>query len=228
MLNEIKKTLTRTMQLPWLPQGRPGAAAGRTAPPKPEVTGGKPPFPEIQFIRLDIWKEARTDGGIFGGLAFDQRIFRQYQLSWAPAVNLDFWYRGQPISAQAGQFFMSVLTQPHVLSQTELIQLAEVLGPISDALRVFDGNHSHYLIDSAEIGPLRSKPVMSVRWEQKKQGRRFLSLFIDAAGDGRTIHELHFSTPKDQFEEHLNVAIDTFKSVQWASYAPPPLSAPGT
>ena len=226
-LKDIKKTFTKAMQLPWLPQAKPEATQSHlSARPSAEVLVGKPPFPEISFIRLSEWTQSRTDAGIFGGLAFDQRIFSQYQFTRAPEITLDFWYRGTPVSEASGQALLAVLYQPHVLSQDEMLQLAEILGPVSDAFRALDGYHTHYRIESAEIGPLRGRSILSVRWEQQKQGRRFLTLFLDAVGDGRTVHEIHFSTPKDQFEENLSIAIDTFKSIQWASFTPPPLSAP--
>lgn len=228
MFEETKKKVSKAAQGTWSPPGQQAGGSAAGPPQRPEVSLGKMPFSEIQFIRLaDVWQESQTDGGIFGGLAFDQQSFRQYQFKREPTISLDFWFRGEQISSQAGQDFLAVLTQPHVLSQAELVQVAEVLGPIADAFKAWDGYHSHYRIESAEAGLLRGRPVMSVRWEQQKEGRRFLSLFFDASGDGRTIHELHFSTPKDRFEENLNLAIETFKSIQWASFAPPPLSTPG-
>ncbi len=226
MLKDIRKSLTKAMQLPWLPPASKDAGAQQAAQAKPDMSTGKPPFPEIQFIRLSEWTQSRSDAGIFGGLAFDQRIFAQYQMVQDPGITLDFWYRGNQVSEYSGQVFMAILAQPHVLTKEELLQVAEILGPISDAFRAYDGYHTHYRIDSAEIGPLKSRPILSVRWEQQKQGRRFLTLFLDAVGDGRTVHEIHFSTPKDQFEENLSIAIDTFKSIQWASFTPPPMSAP--
>jgi hypothetical protein len=55
----------------------------------------------------------------------------------------------------------------------------------------------------------------------RKLGRVFSSLFIDAEGDGRTVHEIHFSTPIHAFEAHIGSAHELFRSIQWRSAASP-------
>ena len=89
----------------------------------------QPIFSEMQFIRLtDNWSQSGRDPGLWGGDAFDHRIFRQYQLNWSPAVTLDFWFRGGKASPAAGRAFVEILRRPHILSPQEIESLREVLG----------------------------------------------------------------------------------------------------
>jgi hypothetical protein len=53
--------------------------------------------------------------------------------------------------------------------------------------------------------------------------RQFLSVYIDADGDGRTIREIHFSAPTDKFAQHVHLVHDALRSIQWTDVSPPPL-----
>jgi hypothetical protein len=79
-------------------------------------------------------------------------------------------------------------------------------------------------IESAETGSLKGRMVLAVRWENRKMKRQFLSVYIDADGDGRTVREIHFSGPCDRFAQHLTLIHEVVRSIQWAESCPPPLT----
>jgi len=173
----------------------------------------------------DGWLEGSRDPGLWGGNSIDQRIFRQYLLSFAPAVTLDFWFRGGRVAPPAGNALLTMLSQQHVCSPQELSQISEVLGNVVGKLALDAVSESQSRLLSAEVGPLKGRMVLLVRWENRKRRRQYLSMFIDAEGDGRTIHEIHFSAPNDAFGNYLGLAHDAFRSIQWAGFCPPPMSS---
>jgi len=176
------------------------------------------PFPELSFIRLsDGWQEIR-ESLLLGDPSFDPRILRQYQLSWAPQVMLDFWYRGAAVSDRSAQSFSGLLKRPGSLAHAQLSTLAEVLGVIWQSADVNQ-------IEAAEIMVLQARPVMTVCWINSRVKRRYLSVFVDALGDGRVIREIHFSAPFESFTEHLTAAFQCLDSIQWDVVVPPPMSS---
>src|SRR5262249_39964531 len=154
--------------------------------------------------------------------AFDHRIFRQFQLNWAPSVTLDFWFRGGKASPAAGRDFVEILRRPHVLSQHELESITEVLGVAGVELGL-GVPRAIINVESAEVGGLKGRAVLAVRWQHKKMKRQFLSIYIDADGDGRTVREIHFSAPVDQFAQHVHLAHEAFRSIQWTDSCLPPM-----
>jgi hypothetical protein len=187
----------------------------------------RPIFEELQFMRLSTdWIESQRDAGLWGGAQFDHKIFRQFQLAWSPSVTLDFWFRGFRISPQSGRAFTQILRHAHPLTTEELQQIQEVLGvihlPVKSA--AIDKQPAHILL-SAEVGYLKNKTVLAVNSEHIKFNRRYISLLIDATGDGRTIHEIHFSSPAQAFDSNAGVAHDAFRSIQWNIVTPPPMSS---
>ncbi len=183
----------------------------------------QPIFAEMRFIRLtDNWSQSERDPGLWGGDAFDHRIFRQYQLNWAQSVTLDFWFRGGKTSPGAGRAFAEILSRPHSLAKLEIESLREVLGVAGVELGL--GVPSAVVnIESAEVGSLKGRAVLAVRWQHRKMKRQFLSVYIDADGDGRTVREIHFSTPTENFAQHVHLAHEALRSIQWAEACPPPM-----
>lgn len=186
-----------------------------------------PIFPEMRFIRLsDKWAEGGRDPGLWGGAAADNCIFRQFKLKWAPQVTLEFWFRGRPLSATGGQALCSALSVSQVLDPAQLLSLGEVLGPISEALDRSMYN-PRYEIEAAQVGPLHGRNVLQLKWGDSKSKRKVMSVYVDANGDGRIVHEIHFSAPEESFSEHEPLVVETLRSLQWAGFAPPPLSSIG-
>jgi len=181
-------------------------------------------FPEMEFMRLsEDWKEGSRDPGQWGGAAADQPIFRQYLVHWAPQIRLEFWYRGKPISGSSGQSFKEILSKKqHLLSEEELREIGEVIWHI---LSCQTQGHPEPPIDAAQAGPLRGRMVLLVRWQNRREKRKFLSMYIDGEGDGRKVHEIHFSAPIDAYANNISLAQGAFRSIQWSSFSPPPGSS---
>ncbi|HEY9870620.1 MAG TPA: hypothetical protein V6D08_15750 [Candidatus Obscuribacterales bacterium] len=182
-------------------------------------------FAEVRFLRLaDHWLESSRDAGLWGGDAFDHRVFRQYQLRWAPSVTMDFWFRGARVSPAAGRAFCEVLRRAQVLDRCQLSAIKEVLGVAAAGVDSGSAIEPVVRIESAETGSLKGRMVLAVRWENRKMKRQFLSVYIDAEGDGRTVREIHFSGPCDRFTQHLALVHEVLRSIQWQESCPPPLS----
>lgn len=182
-------------------------------------------FSEVRFLRLaGNWLESSRDAGLWGGDAFDHRVFRQYQLRWAPSVTLDFWFRGSRVSVAAGNAFCAVLRRAQVLDRSQLSAIKEVLGVAAAGVESGSAIEPVVRIQSAETGSLNGRTVLAVRWEHRKMKRQFLSVYLDAEGDGRTVREIHFSGPCDRFAQHLALIHEVLRSIQWAESCPPPLT----
>ena len=52
-------------------------------------------------------------------------------------------------------------------------------------------------IQKSEVGNLNGRKLLAIRWTNLKLKRQFISLFIDAEGDGATVPEIHVSTPPE-------------------------------
>lgn len=178
------------------------------------------PFPELGFMRLgDGWQEMKGEALLLGDSSIDTRILRQYRLSWAPWVMLDFWYRGMPVSVTSGQHFLDVLRQAKCLTHDELLPLAEVLGVIWD-----QSKQSGNVVKSAEVQEVSGKRVLVINWHNATSKRAYLSMLFEVRGDGRMIREMHFSAPQTCFHEHLSHVQQCWLSIQWNQLVPPPLS----
>ena len=174
-------------------------------------------FPELAFVRLtDRWVQSRRDAGLWGGNSFDGKIFRQFQIKDSPAVTVDFWYRGRKLSSFAAIAFNLTLRYVHLVNHMELDLIREVLGIVGTGVGAQRTSVCIAQIQKAEVGNLNGKKVLAIRWTNLKLKRQFISLFIDAEGDGATVHEIHFSTPPEQFAEHEAQVNELFRSMQWA------------
>lgn len=181
-------------------------------------------FPEIDYMRLaDVWIAAGHDPSRWGGIAADKRIYQQYKLKWAPSVNLEFWYRGFAIAPEEGQAFRNLLCQAGRLGLADLKQVRPVLGNVARALDPPPHNYQCE-IESAEVGPLRGRNVLMVKWHDRKARRTIMSVFLDALSDGCTVREIHFSADESAFKDNESFAVETLRTLQWATFAPPPLS----
>ncbi|HEY9870619.1 MAG TPA: hypothetical protein V6D08_15745 [Candidatus Obscuribacterales bacterium] len=200
-------------------------AAKYTAAPAGKVQQLFPIFQELAFMRLsDSWMPSKRDAGLMGGNAFDGKVFRQFQLKYVPSVTLDFWFRGRRLHPIAALSFQLTLKYVHALKEMELEIIREALGIVGTGVPSRRQVEKIAHIHLAEVGNLNGKLVLAVRWDNLKTKRQFISLFIDAEGDGATVHEVHFSAPPEQFAETKAHLTELLRSIQWAEVSPPPLA----
>jgi hypothetical protein len=177
----------------------------------------------LAFVRLsERWAQSQRDPGLWGGNSFDGKIFRQFQLKDSPAVTVDFWFRGRKLSSFAAIAFNLTLRYVHLVNHLELDLIREVLGIVGTGVGAQRTAVRIAEIQKAEVGNLNGKKVLAIRWTNLKLKRQFISLFIDAEGDGATVHEVHFSTPPEKFAEHEGIVNELFRSMQWMQPATPP------
>jgi len=180
-------------------------------------------FPELSFVRLsDRWTNSRRDPGLLGAHSFDGKIFRQFELKDSPSVTVDFWFRGRKLSSFAAMAFNLTLRYVHMVNHLELDLIREALGIVGTGVGVQRTAVRIAEIQKAEVGNLNGKKVLAIRWTNLKLKRQFISLYIDAEGDGATVHEVHFSTPPEKFSSYEPVVNELYRSMQWTQLVPPP------
>lgn len=178
----------------------------------------QPVFAELEFMRLaNIWERCRRTTSLIGAACAD-KIFQRFEMVGAPLAWLDFAYRGFAMTDRGARTFQHTLLRHHEVSDIELKQLVEVLGP---CLGGYGPQGFNQEIDYAEVGAVNGRMVLAVFWTHKKSGRKVISVFIDADGDGRVVHEMHFSATPELYAAHSQVFNDTMRSCQWRTAAPP-------
>jgi hypothetical protein len=113
----------------------------------------------------------------------------------------------------------------HALKDVELEMIREALGIVGAGVPSRRQVEKIAHIHLAEVGNLNGKLVLAVRWDNLKSKRQFISLFIDAEGDGATVHEIHFSAPPEKFDQTKAHLTELFRSIQWAQVSLPPMAA---
>lgn len=176
------------------------------------------PLEEIEFIRLsNLWDACRRTTTLTD-FACAGRIFQRYELKGTSSVSLEFAYRGDPLSDRCAHLFNNMLNSVHEVSEMELMQVTELLGPVLGAVGPAGFQNK---IEFAAVGCLKGRSVLVVYWHHKKWNKQVVSTFVDAEGDGKTMHEIHFSAPVDLYESTLQVFNETMRSIQWKVCAPP-------
>ncbi len=126
----------------------------------------------------------------------------------APRVRLCFYYRGLPISKEAGKRFLEILQKPpHVIGQDAWKSLGVVLRDkeLSEDFTLF----------IARTEDWSGRRVMVVEGRYREIQEDNFEIFVDAAGDGRTIQEIFYQAPKDLYIKYLKAAKGSMKSIRW-------------
>ena len=189
-------------------QSNGGRVSG--APGAPGANATVWPFFEIQFARLILWEECQKHVKLMGNAANGGQIFQRYRLPFITGVTMDFCCRGTKLKPQSAIAFIQVLARPHVLDLNELLSMREVISEHwLDPLQ--KGNR----IDHAEVGNLNGKLVLAVEWSDSRRDRKWISVFLDAYGDGKTVKEIHFSSPSSSFTLSKKYFSEVLRSLQW-------------
>lgn len=181
----------------------------------PLQTAAKPPFPEIQFIRLALWQSSKNHINLVGGASFDGRIFWRYHHVSKSDARLDFCCRGSSLSNFSREALDQILSYNHFLKFTELLSIDEVF---NEQLR--DDCSSLQDIEHAEVGTIDGKPVLANRWTNVRDNRKCISMYFVAA-DTPTVRELHFSAPAESFDNTTKDFSDVVRSIQWIDQSVP-------
>lgn len=181
----------------------------------PLRTAAKPPFPEIQFIRLTAWQSSKSHVNLVGGASFDGRIFWRYHHVSKSDVLLDFCCRGSSLSDTTAKSIDRALAYNHFLDFDELLQIEEIF---NEQLR--DDCSRLNNIEHAEVGIIDGKPVLANRWTNVKDNRKCISMYFKAVGTP-TVREVHFSAPFALFDNTTKDFSDVVRSIQWIDESVP-------
>lgn len=152
------------------------------------------------------WTEQSSTSSSGGGIG--SRSFRVFNPQDNKDVEITLFYRGLPISEDAGNNFKKILHEPaHKLSKEELEQLDDVLSEL--------GNPAVVDLFSVATEDLNGKRVLRIAGEYKKKQNRFDEIFIDADGSGRAIQEIYYLAPKDVYQRYEKQAFQAFTSINW-------------
>jgi hypothetical protein len=137
-----------------------------------------------------------------------QVSYEEFHPADAPDAMLCFFYRGHKMSAGGAEAFKDALAKPaHILSQAELQSLSEVL---RDKAKSADFN-----ILSARTEDLKGKRVMLIEGRYRSNQEDVTSMLIDASGDGRSVQEVFFQAPKQEYTKHIGGVRQALKSIEW-------------
>jgi hypothetical protein len=181
-------------------------------------------FKEFTIARLhSAWLEqASMPVPIFKRYS-NQPVFKVFTAKVNHKVQLEFFNRGYSISPLGAAAFREVLSHRGRLGARQLYEVAEIL----HIMIIVHGDDffSDYdqLIDHAEVGLVHGRPVLVVTWNDRKSKRTVSSIFIDALGDGETVHEMHFSAPKHLYASQFQLLVQTMRSLQWKTASVPPV-----
>ncbi len=85
------------------------------------------PFPEIQFIRLIVWKECHTEIKPHGRNAVAGQIFQRFSLPFMPEVAVEFRTSGAVLSPRTTMAWSMTLSSEHKVDNPELDAIEEVI-----------------------------------------------------------------------------------------------------
>lgn len=136
------------------------------------------------------------------------RSLRRFHPDHQEDTSLGLFYRGHPVSTEAGKHFHQILGLPaHVLNAQETLSLEQVLNFIADP-EVFE-------LRSAQTMELNGRTVLRVRGLWKEGELESLGFFIDADGTGEVVQQIFFEAPKLTFQHHKEAAMAALKSIEW-------------
>jgi hypothetical protein len=158
-----------------------------------------------QMILPGGWVEA-TPYKFSGGIG--TRSLREIHPPEAPEARLCFYYRGLPMSAEAGKNFRAVLDLPlHQLNEEEWVSLTILLEDKA-ALEDFSP-----VVARTDI--LNGKTLLLVAGTYREIKEDTFEVFVDANGDGRTIQQIFFQAPTELYRQYLKTAKESMATIRW-------------
>jgi hypothetical protein len=174
----------------------------------------KYPFPEIQYMRLIVWKERETQMKGLTRTALAGRHLQSYCLPFMPGVFMDFYSRSAKLRPASVTALSKILCHTHVVEEYELFTIEEILNHHwGDAL---DQNNT---IDQAQVGDLNGKLALAIEWMDAYKNCRRISVYIDSDQDGTAVEEIHFSAPLESFDLAKKYFSEVLRSMKWQDCA---------
>jgi len=137
------------------------------------------------------------------------RSLREFHPPEAPNAQLCLFYRGLPVSADSGELFREILSEPdHQLSSDEVYSLGEILRERADP-NVFD------LVSPPRTSTVGGKRVLLIEGVYKATDQYLQEMFINADGSGRVVQEIYFIAPQDDYCVHAAAAQEACNSIRW-------------
>ena len=168
------------------------------------------PFPEIQFLRLIVWKACQTEIKPHGRKAGLGQLFQRYSLPFMKGVSLDFYCRGPVLSPFAARALARTLSFEHVLDADELNTLEETISTQWLDPLLHDG-----AIEHAQVGELNGQLALAIQWDDRVRDLKHISLYFCTGGDPRAVREIHFTAPVESFELARKYLSEVLRSIQW-------------
>jgi len=143
-------------------------------------------------------------------LEIDARITRIYHAPENPDYLFCHHFRDFPLSRSSSIKLHNILNAPlHVLTQTEIDDLEEVLEGVS--------NRQVFSILLAQTDILNSRRIIKVRGDWVESQQSVLTCFIEHTAEFEHIQNLFFSVPMGRFEEWAAFADRVFMTVKWTA-----------
>jgi len=153
--------------------------------------------------------EGWVEGPVTEFQGIGTRSLREFHPPEAPDAQLCLFYRGLPVSAEGGELFREVLSEPdHQLSNDEVIALGEILRERADA-NVFE------LVNPPRTSTMSGKRVLLIEGLYKATNKYLQEMFINADGSGRVVQEIYFIAPQDDYCLHAVAAQEACNSIRW-------------
>ena len=189
---------------------QPLAWQAQTAPSSSVRTSGQAPFFEVKFMRLHAFEECQKHVRLLGSSAVGNQIFQRYTLPFMSGVSMDFCCRGKKVKNKTAAAFAQLLSHTGPVSTNSLNKIAEVMAdhwqdPTADTNEVVN----------AEVGNLNGNHTLAIEWIDFRRNLRWISVYLDGYGDGKTVREIHFCAPRAKFEMAKKHFSEVLRSIQW-------------
>jgi hypothetical protein len=168
------------------------------------------PFPEIQFLRMIVWKACQNEIKPHGRMAAMGQVFQRYLLPFMKGVSLDFYCRGPVLSPFAARALAQTLSAEHVLDGEELNTLEETLSTQWLDPLLHDG-----AIEHAQVGDLNGQLALAIQWNDRVRDLKRISLYFCTSGDARNVREIHFTAPVESFDLARKYLSEVLRTIQW-------------
>jgi len=158
---------------------------------------------QFQLREMPPGWQAQAVGSTLGS----ELVVQEFYLQAEPDVKFHYFYRGKPLSKIVADEFVELLSQaPHALSDEEFSNIEMVVRDASEP-EFFEMLDKH----TETLGG-RNGLVVEGIW--KFSDVQDLGIFITGT-DARVIDELHFTAPKQLFQQFKASLQDILSLVEW-------------
>ncbi|HNB20866.1 MAG TPA: hypothetical protein PKZ32_00515 [Candidatus Melainabacteria bacterium] len=148
---------------------------------------------------------SKPDSKVAVGIFFSGEVLEEYEARQRQQNLFDHDVSMRASSSQAKQ----PMAESGIRSKTSKLQDLIFLAaphPVPSSEKYCLG------LQSTEFNGMKS---VMFEFENADLGSKTIEYCIDVNGDGRVIYILYFTAPKDSFPEHMDTAVEIFKSTVW-------------